>query len=109
VCPTEHVVAFDGGNHGLFSLRKADYSGRVMLFSRGFCDTLVSFIYNLRSSYAAVEAFLASLRSGSGLRRQTIVLLGRCFVTCQRSAPQLVVCPKCGDDPAYIVIDGQSL
>jgi len=103
------VTTFDGGNDGLFSANKADSSGRVMLFSRSFCDVLVSFIYNSRSSYAAATAFLASLRSDFGLTRQTIVFLGRCFVACLQPAAEVFVCPKCGEDPAYIVIDGQSL
>jgi len=108
-CPQGHTTAFDGGNNGLFSTNKADSSGRVMLFSRSFCDVLVSFIYNSRSSYSAATAFLASLRSDFGLSRQTIVLLGRCFVACLQPAAEVFVCPKCGEDPAYIVIDGQSL
>ena len=108
-CPKGHTTAFDGGNDGLFSTNKADTFGRVMIFSRSFCDALVSFIYNSRSSYAAATAFLASLRSDFGLNRQTIVLLGRCFVACLQPAAEVFVCPKCGEDPAYIVIDGQSL
>jgi len=81
----------------------------VVLFSRLFCDLRVSFIYNSRSSYAASTAFLASLKSDFGPARQTIVHLGRCFVACLQPAAEVFGGPKCGEDPAYIVIDGQSL
>ena len=81
----------------------------MLVFSRSFCDLLVSFVYNSRSSYAAATSFLASLRSGFGLRRQVIVTLGRCFVATLQPAADAFVCPVCGDDPEYIVIDGQAL
>jgi len=109
VCVKGHVVEYDGGEDGLFSLRKTDDSGRVLVFTRSFCDSLMSFIYNSRSSYAAATSFLASLRSGFGLRRQIIVLLGRCFVATLQPMPELFVCPQCGNNPDYIVIDGQAL
>lgn len=108
-CPDRHVVQYDGGDDGLFSLRKVDDLGRVLLFTRSFCDTLMSFVYNSRSSYSAATSFLASLRSSYGLRRQLIVLLGRCFVSLLKPTPELFVCPKCGLNPDYIVIDGQAL
>ena len=108
-CGEGHVVEYDGGEDGLFSLRKTDDSGRVLMFTRSFCDSLMSFIYNSRSSYAAATSFLASLRSGFGLRRQVIVLLGRCFVATLQPMPDLFVCPECGNNPDYIVIDGQAL
>lgn len=103
------MVQYDGGEEGLFSLRKSDDSGRILIFTRSFCDTLLSFVYNSRSSYSAATSFLASLRSGYGLRRQVIVLLGRCFVALLQPTPELFVCPKCGINPDYIVIDGQAL
>jgi len=81
----------------------------VLIFSRSFCDVLVSFVFNSRSSYAAATSFLASLRSSFSLRRQLIVTLGRCFVATLRPTEDTFVCPLCGDDPAYIVIDGQAL
>jgi len=108
-CPNEHEVEYDGGNDGLFSLRKVDESGSLLLFSRSLVDTIISFVYQSRSSYAAATAFLASQRSDFGLRRQLIVTLGRCFVATLQPTPDLFVCPSCGDDPAYIVIDGQAL
>lgn len=108
-CPENHEVAYDGGNDGLFSLRKADDSGSLLVFTRSFCDTLISFVYNSRSSYTAATSFLSSLRSGFGLRRQIIVTLGRCFVATLQPTPDLFVCPECGNIPDYIVIDGQAL
>jgi len=108
-CPNAHVVKYDGGSDGLFSTRKADDSGSVLVFTRSFCDGLVSFIYNSRSSYAAAACFLASLRSAYGLRRQVVVSVGRCFVACLQPTPELFSCPKCGVNPDYIVIDGQAL
>lgn len=102
-------MQYDGGDDGLFSLRKSDDMGRLQLFTRSFCDSLVSFVYNSRSSYSAATSFLASLRSSFGLRRQIIVLLGRCFVAVLQPTPELFVCPKCGVNPDYIVIDGQAL
>lgn len=108
-CPEGHVVQYDGVEDGLFSLRKSDDTGRVLMFTRSFCDSLVSFVYNSRSSYSAATSFLASLRSGFGLRRQLIVLLGRCFVAVLQPTPELFVCPKCGVNPDYIVIDRQAL
>ena len=108
-CPQAHTTSLDGGNDGLFSSNKADSLGRVVLFSRSFCDLLVSLIYNSRSSYAASTAFLASLKSDFGPTRQTIVHLGRCFVARLQPAAEVFGCTECGEDPAYIVIDGQSL
>ncbi|KAK1862921.1 hypothetical protein I4F81_005487 [Pyropia yezoensis] len=108
-CPNGHLVQYDGREDGLFSFRKQDDAGRVLLFTRSFCDSLVSFVYNSRSSYSAATSFLASLRSGFGIRRQLIVLLGRCFVAILEPTPELFVCPKCGSNPDYIVIDGQAL
>jgi len=109
VCPKQHVVEYDGDEDGLFSLRKPDDMGRVLVFTRSFCDALLSFIYNSRSSYSAATNFLASLRSGFGLRRQLVILLGRCFVATLQPIPELFVCPICGSNPDYIVIDGQAL
>ena len=109
ICPQKHVVEYDGGNDGLFSLRRTDESGSMLVFSRAFCDKLVSFVYHSRSSYAAATSFLASLRSSFGLRRQLIVTLGRCFVATLKPTEDVFVCPTCGDDPAYVVIDGQAL
>eukprot|EP00170_Pyropia_yezoensis_P001245 contig_5505_g1249 len=108
-CPDGHDVPYDGGEDGLYSLRKSDDAGHVLLLTRSFCDGLLSFVYNSRSSYSAATSFLASLRSSFGLRRQLIVLLGRCFVATLQPTPKLFVCPKCGVNPDYIVIDGQSL
>jgi len=109
ICPQGHTVEYDGVSDGLFSLRQSDDSGSVLVFSRSFCDVLVSFVFNSRSSYSAATSFLASLRSGFTLRRQLIVTLGRCFVATLRPTQDAFVCPLCGDDPAYIVIDGQAL
>ena len=103
------MVEFDGGEVSLFSLRKCDESGATLLFSRSLCDSLLSFIYNSRSSYAAATNFLASLRSQFGLRRQLVAVLGRSFVATLQPMPELFVCPVCGDNPDYIVIDGQAL
>jgi len=108
-CVNGHVVEYDGADDALFSLRKNSDSGGVMVFTRSFCDRLFSFVYNSRSSYAAATSFLASLKSSFGLRRQQISSLGRCFVATLQPAPNLFSCPLCGDDPAYIVIDGQAL
>jgi len=108
-CSCGHVLEYDGGEDGLFSLRQADEAGRIMVFSRSFCDALVSFVFYSRSSYAAATCFLSSLRSSMGLRRQQITLLGRCYVATLQPTPELFVCPECGDNPDYIVIDGQAL
>lgn len=108
-CPNGHVVQYDGGEDGPFSLRRSNDSERVLLFTRSFCDSLMPFVHNSRSSYSAATSFLASLRSGFGLRRQLIVLLGRCFVAVFQPTPELFLCPKCGVNPDYIVIDGQAL
>jgi len=102
-------VQYDGSNDGLFSLRKQDETGAIMIFQRSFCDMLLSFVYNSRSSYAAATNFLASLRPGYNICRQNIVLLGRAFVATLEPAPDLFVCPKCGDNPRYVVIDGQAV
>lgn len=108
-CPDGHVVQYDGGEDGFFSLRKSDDMGRVLLFARSFCYSLLSFVYNSRSSYSAATYFLASSRSSFGLRRQLIVRLGSCNLAILEPTPELFVCPKCGVNPDYIVIDGQAL
>lgn len=46
-CKNGHNVVYDGGKDGLFSLRKSNDSGRVLLFTRSFCDSLMSFVYNV--------------------------------------------------------------
>lgn len=93
----------------MFSLRRSDDSGRMLVFTGSFCDGLLSFVYNSRSSYSAATSFLASLRSDFGLRRQLIVLLVRCCVASLQPMPELFVCPECSNNPDYIVIDGQAL
>lgn len=108
-CPDGHVVQYDGGEDGLFSLRKSDDMGRVLLFARSFCFSLLSFVYNSRSTYSAATSSLASLRSSVGLRRQLIVRLGRCFVATLEPTPERFVCPKCEGNPDNVVIDGQAL
>jgi len=102
-------VDYDGSDDGLFSLRKQDDTGATIVFQRSFCDMLLSFVYNSRSSYAAATNFLASLRPSFSLCRQYAVLLGRAFVATLEPATDLFVCPKCGDNPEYIVIDGQAV
>lgn len=89
-------MQYDGVEDVLFSLRKPDDLCRVLLFTRSFCASLLSFVYNSRSSYSAATFFWASLRSCFGLRRQLIVLLGRCFVAVLQPTPELFVCPNCG-------------
>jgi len=43
-CANGHVVEYDGADGALFSLRKKSDSGGVMVFTRSFCDRLVSFV-----------------------------------------------------------------
>lgn len=83
-----HVVRYDSGEDCLSSLRKSDDAGHVLLFTWSFCDGLLSFVYNSRSSYSAATSFLASLRSNFRLRRQLIVLLVRCFVATLQPTPE---------------------
>ena len=90
-------------------MEKKDDTGRVLVFTRSFCDSLVSFVYHSRSSYAAATSFLSSIGGSLGLSRQSIVDLGRLFKACLVPSPDLFSCAICGDDPAYIVIDGQAL
>jgi len=90
-------------------MQKKDDTGRVLVFTRSFCDSLVSFVYHSRSSYAAATSFLSSIGGNLGLSRQSIVDLGRLFTACLVPSPDLFSCPICGDNPDYIVIDGQAL
>lgn len=108
-CPADHLVRYDGSAEGLFSLQQCEETGSVLLFTRGLCDSVVSFVFHSHSSYAAATAFLGSLRSDMGIDRQTVVDLGRLYTACLQPSPDLFVCPRCGDNPDYIVIDGQAL
>lgn len=108
-CPDGHIVDYDGGRDGLFSLRQKDKSGRLLLFTRGVCDELVSFVFHSRSTYVAATSYFSATKRSFSLCRQYITILGRMFVATLRIAPEAFKCPLCGDHPEYVVIDGQSL
>jgi len=108
-CSSGHIVCFDGGQCGLFSLRKRDESGRLVIFTRGVCDELLSFVFHSRSTYTAATAHFSRTKVSFSQCRQNLILLGSVFVAMIQTPPKLFLCPLCGNDPDYIIIDGQAL
>jgi len=81
----------------------------VVLFTRGVCDELLSFVVFSRSTYTAATGHFTRTKKSFAQCRQNLILLGSVFVAMLETPPETFRCPACGDDPAYIVIDGQSL
>lgn len=108
-CPNGHIVEYDGGKDGLFLLNRRDDAGRLKIFTRGVCDELLSFIFFSRSTYTAATAHFTRTKRSFTHCRQDLILLGSVFVAMLETPPESYRCPLCGDNPAYIIIDGQSL
>lgn len=57
-------MQYDGCSDGLFFVDQQDSDGCYLIFNRGVCDELVSFIFQASSTYAAATAQVyASKRS----------------------------------------------
>jgi len=108
-CKAGHKVEYDGLDDGLFSLNKRDSAGREVIFTRGVCDELASFVFNARSSYTAATSHMSSTKRSSAFCRQDINKLGRMFVALLQAPSAAFRCPRCGDNPKYIFIDGQAI
>lgn len=79
------------------------------MFTRGVCDELLSFFFFSRSTYTAATSHFTRTKKSFSQCRQNLILLGSVFVSLLETPPETFRCPTCGDDPAYIIIDGQAL
>jgi len=103
------VVEYDGHSDGIFSMRRRNKDRLWLLFTRGLLDKLVSFIIAGRTTYTAATRHLSADVQAFTLRRQDVVKLGTAFIKVLYIPPETAQCPKCGPNPAFIVIDAQSL
>lgn len=90
-------------------MNRRDDAGRLVIFTRGVCDELLSFIFFSRSTYTAATAHFTRTKKSFAHCRQNVILLGSVFVAMLDTPPESYRCPVCGDNPAYVIIDGQSL
>jgi len=105
----KRMVEYDGSADALFSMRRRDKQRRWVLFTRALLDKLYSFIITSRSTYTAARRHLSSDVLSFSLRRQDLVKLGTAMLRTFVIPPEAAVCPLCGPNPYFIVIDGQSL
>ena len=105
----KRMVEYDGSADALFSMRRRDKQRRWVLFTRALLDKLYSFIITSRSSYTAARRHLSSDVLSFSLRRQDLVKLGTAMLRTFVIPPEAAVCPLCGPNPDFIIIDGQSL
>jgi len=103
------VVEYDGQADGLFSMRRRNKNRRWLLYTRGLLDKLISFIIAGRTTYTAATRHLSADVLSFTLRRQDVVKVGTAYLKALHIPPETAQCPKCGRNPAFIVIDAQSL
>lgn len=103
------VVEYDGHADALFSMRRRNKDRRWLLFTRGLLDKVVSFIIAGRTTYTAATRHLSADVQSFALRRQDVVKLGTAFIRTLHIPAETARCPLCGPNPAFIVIDAQSL
>ena len=80
-----------------------------MIFTRAVLDKLYSFIISARSTYTAATRHLSSDMLSFSLRRQDVVKLGTAMLRTFVIPPEAAVCPLCGPNPKFVVIDGQAI
>jgi len=102
-------VEFDGNLDGLFNLRRRDKQRRWVMFTRALLDKLYSYIITARSTYTAATRHLTSDVLSFALRRQDVVKLGTAMLRTFVIPSEAAVCPICGPNPEFVVIDGQAL
>jgi len=102
-------VEYDGSDDGLFSFRRRNKQKQWMVFTRGIVDQLLSFIISSRSTYTAATRHLANTIACFRSRRQDVVKLGTAAARAISIPPESARCPICGPNPAFIVIDAQSI
>ena len=105
----QRVVEYDGSDDGLFSFRRRNKQKQWMVFTRGIVDQLLSFIISSRSTYTAATRHLANTIACFRSRRQDVVKLGTAAARAISIPPESARCPICGPNPAFIVIDAQSI
>ena len=103
------VVEYDGQADGLFSMRRRNKNRRWLLYTRGLLDKLISFIIAGRTTYTAATRHLSADVLSFTLRRQDVVKVGTAYLKALYIPPETAQCPKCGPNPAFVVIDAQSL
>lgn len=90
-------------------MRQKDNFDRQLVFTRGVCDELLSFVFNGRSTYVAATSHFSATKKSFSMCRQYINILGRMFVAMLQPCPEAFKCPLCGDNPEFIILDGQSI
>ena len=103
------VVEYDGQADGLSSMRRRNKNRRWLLYTRGLLDKLISFIIAGRTTYTAATRHLSADVLSFTLRRQDVVKVGTAYLKALYIPPETAQCPKCGPNPAFVVIDAQSL
>lgn len=103
------MISFDGAGVGLFVIPRLDAEKKLLVFTRAFCDDVLSYVVTSRSSFSAATRYLASVIPGFRHRRQVIVDLGLMYTSCLDIPALLFRCPKCKDFPLVIIMDGQAL
>lgn len=103
------MVNFDGAGVGLFVIPRLDAKKRLLVFTRSFCDDLLSYVVTSRSSFSAATRYMASVIPGFRHRRQAIVDLGLMYTSHLDIPALLFRCPLCMDFPLVIIMDGQAL
>lgn len=108
-CDCERLVEYDGSADALFCLRRRNKSRQWVVFTRAILDKLYSFIISARSTYTAATRHLSADMLSFSLRRQDVVKVGTDMLRTFVIPPDAAVCPLCGPNPEFIVIDGQAL
>jgi len=90
-------------------MRRRNKDRRWLLYTSGLLDKLVSFIISGRTTYTAATRHLSADVLSFALRRQDVVKVGTAYIKALYIPPETAQCPKCGPNPAFIVIDAQSL
>jgi len=103
------VVKYDGYADSIFSLQRRNRQRQWLLYTRGVIDKNVSFIINGRTTYTAATRHLSSDILSFSLRRQDVVKLGTAAIKTYAIPAETALCPLCGPNPKFIVIDAQAL
>ena len=105
----QRLVEYDGSMDALFNSRRRDKQRRWVVLTRALLDKLYSYIITARSTYTAATRHLTSDVLSFALRRQDVVRLGTAMLRTFVIPAEAAVCPICGPNPEFVVIDGQAL
>lgn len=103
------IVEYDGSGDAIFSFQRRNKAKQWLLFTRAFVDKIVSFVIAARSTYTAATRHLSMDIQSFPLRRQDLVKLGTAALRTYYIPPDTSRCTRCGPNPEFVVMDGQSL